>query len=75
VVSDLPWARAELDDGRSALVAPLDAQAVAAAIERALDMPTLGNEGRVVAQAELDPVATGARIDALYRAVAAAGRG
>jgi glycosyltransferase involved in cell wall biosynthesis len=69
VVSDLPWARDELEDGRNALLAPLDAEAVAHAIERALDDDTLGPAGRAVAQAELDPAACTSRIDALYRAV------
>jgi L-malate glycosyltransferase len=75
VVSDLPWAREELEDKRNALLTPLDAHAVAEAIERALDSPSLGAEGRVLAQAELDPAASGARIDALYRAVASVERG
>ena len=69
VVSDLPWAREELEHGRDALVVPLDADEVAAAIERALDDPALGAAGRMLAEAELDPDACSARIDALYRSV------
>jgi glycosyltransferase involved in cell wall biosynthesis len=69
VVSDLPWAREELEHGRHALLAPLKAEAVAEAIERALDDDRLGSEGRALAQAELDPAACTRRIDALYRSV------
>ena len=72
VVSDLPWARDELADGR-ALVVPLDAGAVAAAIERVLDddglSARLAEAGRELAAAELDPAACGERVDALYRSV------
>lgn len=74
VVSDLPWAREELDDGRNAFLTPLEATPVAEAIGRALDDPSLGAGGRALAEANLDPAACSARIDALYRAVVAAGR-
>jgi glycosyltransferase involved in cell wall biosynthesis len=74
VVSDLPWAREELEHGRNALLTPLEAEGVAAAIERALDDPSLGEEGRRLAQAELDPAVCSARIDELYRSVVAAER-
>jgi glycosyltransferase involved in cell wall biosynthesis len=73
VVSDLPWAREELEDGREALLAPLDAAGIAHAIERALGDPELGARGRALAEAELDPAACTARIDSLYRS--AVGRG
>jgi glycosyltransferase involved in cell wall biosynthesis len=74
VVSDLPWSRAELADGENALLAPLDADAVAAAIGRILEDPglaeRLGASARALAAAELDPAACTARIDALYQEVA-----
>jgi glycosyltransferase involved in cell wall biosynthesis len=69
VVSDLPWARDELEDGRHALFTPLDANAVADAVARALDSDQLGREGRSLAQQELDPALWTGRIDALYRSV------
>ena len=70
VVSDLPWARDEIEDGRHALLTPCDPAAVAAALERALEDPTLGREGRGLASERLDPAACSARIDSLYRSVA-----
>lgn len=74
IVSDLPWARDELADGEQALLAPLRAEDVAAAICSVLDDPELadrlGVNGRALAVAELDPAACTARIDALYREVA-----
>jgi len=69
VVSDLPWARDELVDGRHALFTPLDPASVADAIERAFDDDALGKQGRVLAEATLDPNACTARIDALYQSV------
>lgn len=74
VVSDLPWAREELEHGSNALLTPLEARAVAAAVERALDEPSIGLSGRRLAEAELDPEASGKRIDALYRSVVIAER-
>jgi glycosyltransferase involved in cell wall biosynthesis len=74
VVSDLPWAREELEHGRNALLTPLVETDVERALGRALDEPSLGAEGRALAEAELDPAACTARIDALYRAVAAPDR-
>jgi glycosyltransferase involved in cell wall biosynthesis len=75
VVSDLPWARDELAPDEQALLAPLDAEAVAGAIGRVLDdgelARRLGVNGRALAVAELDPAACTARIDVLYREVAA----
>jgi glycosyltransferase involved in cell wall biosynthesis len=67
VVSDLPWAREELAHGQNALLTRLDAGEVADAIERALGEQSLGVAGRALADAELDPAACTARIDALYR--------
>jgi glycosyltransferase involved in cell wall biosynthesis len=76
IVSDLPWARDELESGGRALLAPLRAEAVAEAIRRVLDDEALARrlaqEGRSLAIAELDPAACAARIDALYRSVAQA---
>jgi glycosyltransferase involved in cell wall biosynthesis len=74
VVSDLPWARDELADGRNALLTRLDVGDVAGAIERALGDPSLGAAGRALAEAELDPAACTARIGALYRTVVRAER-
>ena len=68
VVSDLPWAREELEHGRNALLAPLEAEVVAEAIEQALDDDRLGGGSRA-GPAELDPAACTARIDALYRSI------
>jgi glycosyltransferase involved in cell wall biosynthesis len=39
VVSDLPWARQVLRDGEHALLVPVDAEAVAAALERVISEP------------------------------------
>jgi glycosyltransferase involved in cell wall biosynthesis len=72
IVSDLPWARDELADGRALLV-PLEAGAVAAAIERVLSdaavAEALASAGRELAVAELDASACAARVDVLYREV------
>jgi L-malate glycosyltransferase len=72
IVSDLPWARDELADGQALLV-PLEAAAVAEAIDRVLEddalSARLGAAGRELAAAELDPAACRARVDALYRSV------
>jgi glycosyltransferase involved in cell wall biosynthesis len=69
VVSDLPWAREELVDGKDAILAALEPASVADAIERALDDEQLGIEGRKLVEAELDPAMWSERIDALYRSV------
>jgi glycosyltransferase involved in cell wall biosynthesis len=69
VVSDLPWARDELVDGRHALFTTLDAASIADAIERALDDDGIGQHGRELAEAMLDPKACTDRIDALYQSV------
>jgi glycosyltransferase involved in cell wall biosynthesis len=74
VVSDLPWAREELAPGGQALLTQLDPESVAEAIGRVLDdgdlACRLGERGRELALAELDPSVSRARIDALYRQVA-----
>ena len=73
VVSDLPWARDELEPEGQALLTPLTADAVAEAIGRVLDDEALavrlGRAGRALAVAQLEPTAAAARIDALYRSV------
>jgi L-malate glycosyltransferase len=73
VTSDLPWARDELTDEKNALLVPLEADAVAAAVDRVLGDPALaerlGAAGRSLAAAELDPAACIATIDELYRAL------
>jgi glycosyltransferase involved in cell wall biosynthesis len=69
VVSDLPWAREELVDGRQALLTELEPLAVAEAIERALDDKRLGAEGRSLAEIELEPAIWSTWIDAFYRSV------
>jgi glycosyltransferase involved in cell wall biosynthesis len=72
IVSELPWARDELANGQALLV-PLEASAVADAIENILGdhglSARLGAAGRELATAELDPSACRARVDALYRSV------
>jgi glycosyltransferase involved in cell wall biosynthesis len=73
VVSDLPWAREDLVDGKHALLAELEPLAVAEAIEGALDDEQLGAEGRRLAETELDPSTWNMRIDALYRSVVESG--
>jgi glycosyltransferase involved in cell wall biosynthesis len=67
VVSDLPWAREALRDGEHALLVPVDAHAVAAALERALTDRELGERGRRLAVATMDRRTQLARLDALYR--------
>jgi glycosyltransferase involved in cell wall biosynthesis len=76
VASDLPWARDELVPGEHAILAPLEADAVAAAIIRVLEdaelARRLGAGGRALAAAELGPERCAARIDSLYRELAGA---
>ena len=73
VVSDLPWAREELEDGRHALLTRLEPDAIAASIGRILDdtelAHRLGAESRALAVSELDSQRWLARIDELYRSV------
>jgi glycosyltransferase involved in cell wall biosynthesis len=73
VVSDLPWARDELEPGGNALLVSLDAHDVADAISRVLDDPALaerlGAAGRALAFTELDPARSAARVDELYKSV------
>jgi L-malate glycosyltransferase len=73
VVSELPWARDELAPDDQAVLVPLEADAIASAIERVLDdkpfAQRLGVAARALALAELDPKTCTARIDELYRSV------
>jgi glycosyltransferase involved in cell wall biosynthesis len=77
VVSDLPWARDELEPDRNALLVPMDAEAVAAGVERVLGdsglAQRLGAEARALAVAELDPETCTRRVDDLYRSIVRAG--
>jgi glycosyltransferase involved in cell wall biosynthesis len=74
VVSDLPWARDELNPGEHALLVELDGRAVSNALERILDDPalaaSLGAAARALARAELDPAVSTARVDQVYRELA-----
>ena len=74
VLSDLPWARAELVDGREALLAPVDRDAVAAAIASVLDVAALarriGAGARRAASARMDQAAHMDTVDRLYRELA-----
>jgi L-malate glycosyltransferase len=78
VVSDLPWAREELEDGRHALLTQLEPGSIAAALARVLDDSAhanrLGTESRALAMSELDPLRWLVRIDELYRSVAGSRR-
>lgn len=73
VVSDLPWARDELASGDHALLTPLEAKAVAAAIARVLEDDSLARRlataGRALARDKLNPEKCARRIDDLYRLV------
>jgi L-malate glycosyltransferase len=73
VVSDLPWARDELEPGGEALLVSLDTAEVASAIDRVLDdqalAERLGAAARALAVAELDPAVCTARVDELYKSV------
>jgi glycosyltransferase involved in cell wall biosynthesis len=74
VVSDLPWAREELEPGRHALVAPLDADAVADAVERVLTdrelARALAAEGRAHVQENHDRDNEISRVIELYEQLA-----
>ena len=74
VVSDLPWVSELIEDGRHALVVPIDATAVASAIERVLGDPALsarlGAEGRDLTARERDREREMDRLAAQYEALA-----
>jgi glycosyltransferase involved in cell wall biosynthesis len=71
VVSDLPWAREALRDGEHALLVPVAADAVAAALERLVTDPGLSTalerEGRVLTATTMDRRDHLARLETLYR--------
>jgi glycosyltransferase involved in cell wall biosynthesis len=73
VVSDLPWARAALCDGEHALLVPVDARAVAGALERLLIEPgvaaAIGRNGFALTVATMNRRDHLARLEALYRGV------
>jgi glycosyltransferase involved in cell wall biosynthesis len=73
VVSDLPWAREALRDGEHALIVSVDADAVAAALERVLTEPAvaavLRRDGRALTAATMNRDDQIARLDRLYRTV------
>lgn len=77
VVSELAWARDELEDGRDALLVPVDAAAVADALVAVLTEPELSRGlsagARARAQRTVDPDENARRVDALYRRVAGGG--
>ena len=71
VVSDLPWVRELITPERDALVVPLDAWAVAAAIARVLDnrelAAGLSRRGRLLAETHRDRGAEMDRLADIYR--------
>jgi L-malate glycosyltransferase len=71
IVSDLPWVRELITPGREALVVPIDAGALAVAIERVLGDPehaaALGRGGRRLVEAHRDRRAEMDRLAAVYR--------
>ena len=73
VASDLPWARAALRDGEHALLVPVDAGAVAAALERVLTQPgvaaALQRDGLALTVTTMNRSDQLARLDRLYRGV------
>jgi glycosyltransferase involved in cell wall biosynthesis len=78
VVSDLPWVHELIEPDRHAAVVPIDADAVAAAIERLLTEPQLASrlraEGRALVEEHRDRDAEMARLAGTYAALAGAGQ-
>ncbi len=74
VVSDLPWVHELIEPGRDALVVPVDAAAVAAAILRVLGDPRLAERlscrGRELAERHRDRRAEMDRLEGVYRSLA-----
>lgn len=74
VVSDLPWAREHLVDGENALIVPVAAEAVAAAVASVLASPdranSLARAGRELVETKMNREREMDRLDALYREVA-----
>ena len=73
IVSDLPWARDDLTDGENALIVPVTAEAVAAAVASVLASPdrayTLARAGRELVETKMNREREMDRLDALYREV------
>jgi L-malate glycosyltransferase len=71
VLSDLPWVHEQIADGREALVVPIDADAVAAALRRLLDDPDLAagiaRHGRSLVDRHHDRAAHMDRLAETYR--------
>lgn len=76
VVSDLPWVHELMQRDRHAVVVPIEADAVAAAIERVLTDPALAArlraEGRALVERHRDRSAEMARLAGAYTALARA---
>jgi glycosyltransferase involved in cell wall biosynthesis len=74
VVSDLPWVHELIEPDRHALVVPIEANAVAAAIESLLDSPAraaqMAADGRALVEAHLDRDTEMDRLADVYRALA-----
>lgn len=74
VLSDLPWAREELQAGHHALVAPIAAGPVAGAVARVLEEPglarELGSRGRAHVEAHHDREREMEKVIRLYRKLA-----
>ena len=72
-MSDLPWVHELIEPDRHALVVPIDADAVAAAIERVLSDDTLAARlaanGRALAEAHRDSRLEMDRLADAYRAL------
>lgn len=78
ILSDLPWVHELIEPGRHALVVPIDAEAVAAAIERSLTDPGLAarlrTEGRALVEAHRDRRVEMDRLARIYLELARNGR-
>ena len=75
VVSDLPWVRDVLRDGEHALLVPVDAEAVAAALERVISEPgtatAIAQGGLALTRATMSRSDHLARLKTLYDGVLA----
>jgi len=78
VLSDLPWVHELIEPDRHAAVVPIDADAVASAIERVLTEPEFASrmrvEGRALVEEHRDRDGEMARLAAAYVALAAGGQ-
>lgn len=79
VVSDLPWVHELIEHGRHALVVPIDAEAVAGAVERILTEPdlaaALAANGRELVERHRDRATEMARLSDAYVALARSAQG